>query len=328
MPSKKRMYVPGAIAHIMARGIDGIENFKEDADRSCFLNLVGEAIFKTGYLCYGWVLMHNHYHLIVRCNEQPLHRLMRPVNSRYAKYFNKKCRRRGYLFQGRYKSIITQDQGYLEELIRYVHLNPVRAGICRNIKELETYQWCGHSVLTGRKRCSFQTTDTVLRRFGQTDKSARSQYIKFIQDGMKTEDGGRIAKLIRECNRGVERESRPGCWVIGDREFVVAALKKNERRLRIKSTVRDRWSIEKVLKAVADEHNLKSSDLMRRSRLSAVSRCRKTFAYICCDVLGFSVEDVAAFLRISGPAVSWAKEKGRGLVTEKDLVKFINLPPG
>jgi len=128
MPTKKRIVVPGAIAHIMARGIDGRIIFKDDDDRSCFLSLLSESMVKTGYRCYGWVLMNNHYHLVVRCNDNSLDELMRTMNSRYAKYFNRKYTRRGYLFQDRFKSIITQDQHYLEELIRYVHLNPIRDG--------------------------------------------------------------------------------------------------------------------------------------------------------------------------------------------------------
>jgi hypothetical protein len=84
MPTKKRITVPGAIAHIMARGIDGRDIFSDDADRICFLGLLDSVVSKTGYRCYGWVLMKNHYHLIVRMSEQPLNGLMRVLNSLYA----------------------------------------------------------------------------------------------------------------------------------------------------------------------------------------------------------------------------------------------------
>ena len=124
--------------------------------------------------------MDNHCHLVVRCSDKSLDKLMRTMNSRYAKYFNVKYKRRGYLFQDRFKSIITQEQNYLEQLIRYVHLNPVRAGICTSLDELDTYQWSGHAVLMGKSVCSFQTTNTVLPRFGATVESARKHYRKFM----------------------------------------------------------------------------------------------------------------------------------------------------
>jgi hypothetical protein len=253
---------------------------------------------------------------------------MRSMNSRYAKYFNARNKRRGYLFQDRFKSVLTQDQNYLEELIRYVHLNPIRAGICTTMEELDTYPWCGHSVLAGRMKRSFQTTDTVLRRFGSTDKTARKQYRAFMGKGMHTRGSDWIVDTVRESNRGVEKKDRPACWVIGDREFVVSVMSKNEERLRSMNVLREQWSMKEVLNRVASEHTLKPEDLKKRSRLSAVSECRKEFAYICCRVLGFSVEEVARYLKLSGPAVSWAINGGRKLVTKKDISKFINLPPG
>ena len=100
----------------MARGIEGREIFAVDED-------------------YAWVLMSNHYHLLLRSSDEPIGTMMRRLNSRYARYFSKKYNRRGYLFQDRYKSIATQDQNYIEELVRYIHLNPVLILIADGSKE-------------------------------------------------------------------------------------------------------------------------------------------------------------------------------------------------
>lgn len=100
--------------------------------------------------------MDNHYHLILRINEFPLGEFMRLLNGVYAQYFRKETKMRGYLFQDRYKSIVTQDQHYIEEMVRYVHLNPLRAGICTDLEELNKYKWCGHSVVMGESKWDVQ----------------------------------------------------------------------------------------------------------------------------------------------------------------------------
>ncbi len=328
MATKKRITVVGAIAHVMARGIDGIPLFKIDEDRHYFRNQLSEYLNKTGYLCYGWTVMDTHYHLVLRCSDRPLDELMRSLNSRYARYYNKKYHRRGYLFQDRYKSIISQDQGYLEELIRYVHLNPVRAGICKGLEELDNYPWCGHGVFMGKCSMSFQNTETVLKRFGSNTVSARLNYKKFMEEGLKTVTDGWIVDKVRESNRGVNKKDEPGCWVIGDRDFIVSVINKNKERLRLNHIKHKYSSVEEVLEIIAEENKLTSEEIKGRSRLGKVSECRKKFVYLCCRVLGFSVDEVSRFLNVSGPAISWTLSKAEGVMTKKEISKFINLPPG
>ncbi len=328
MPTKKRITVPGAIAHIMARGIDGLDIFRDDEDRIFFLKQLSASLEKCEYRCYGWVLMSNHYHLVVRCSDHSLDGLMRTMNSRYAKYYNKKYQRHGYLFQDRFKSVLTQDQNYLEELIRYVHLNPLRAGICEQLSELDRYQWCGHSVLMGIHQHTFQTTKPVLRRFGSPVTAARAQYRKFISKGIKTADTDWIVNALRDSNRGVERNDRPACWVIGDREFVISVMQKNKLRLKTATVSRQLWPLEKVFARIAAKHELQPQDLLQRSRNSEISECRKKFSYLCCRVLGHPVSEVAACLNLSGPAVSWAILEGEKIITQKEIGEFTILPPG
>ena len=133
MPRKARLNVTGTVAHIMARSLSSEVLFNDDEDRSVFLSLFGKYIDFVDYRCYAWVLMSNHYHLVVRTSDQDLWVLMKPLNTSYARYHKKKYKRDGPLFRDRYKSILTQDQNYIEELVRYVHLNPVRAGICKDL---------------------------------------------------------------------------------------------------------------------------------------------------------------------------------------------------
>lgn len=184
MARKPRITVPGVVHHIIARGIEGRRLFIDDNDRTCFCRLLESVIKKSGYKCYAWVLMDTHYHLLFRTSEYPLSKVMRWLNSCYAQHYNDRYDRSGYLFQGRYKSIASQDQKYLKELVRYIHLNPIRGGKCRSLKQLDRYDWSGHAVLMGNSSNAFQDTEDVLRRFDKWHKRAQVRYRLFIRQGM------------------------------------------------------------------------------------------------------------------------------------------------
>jgi putative transposase len=179
MPRKARLNVPGAIYHVMSRCLPMYQLFQDDTDRDYFLTLLSTGILSCEYKCYAWVLMDNHYHLVLRSGNEPLWRLMKPLQMRYAQYHGRKTGRKGPLFMDRFKSIVTQDQNYIEELIRYVHLNPIRAGICKDIKELHGYRWSGHRNLVLGTQDKFQDVKNVLLRFGKTDSEAKKSIANF-----------------------------------------------------------------------------------------------------------------------------------------------------
>jgi len=120
MPRKARITIPGTVHHLMSRGIEGHAIFRDDNDRIFFLDILRRTVTKTGYRMYAWVPMSNHYHRVVQASEFPLGVFMRTINGLYAQYFRKSIGTRGYLFPDRNKSIVTQDQGCIEELISYV----------------------------------------------------------------------------------------------------------------------------------------------------------------------------------------------------------------
>ena len=105
------------MVHIMARGLDGMTIFRDDADRDFFLSRLSKNLKRTGYTCHAWALMDNHYHLFLRTSEPPMSRLTRPLNGSYCRRFNRKYKRRGYMFQDRFKSVLCQDQEYAKLLI-------------------------------------------------------------------------------------------------------------------------------------------------------------------------------------------------------------------
>ncbi len=210
MPRRPRLFVPGCLPHIMAPGIDGMEILRDDHDRLQFLTFFEKYSTEATVRCYAWALMPNHFHLFVRNSDRPLSALMKPLNSRHAGYFNRKAKRRGCLFQDRFKSIATQGQLYLEEMIRYVHLNPVREGIRRDINALDTYPWCGHAALTGTRSNRFQDTASVLRRLGKETVDARASYREFLLREIDSEENAFVTR-IRTSSSGRNDKKNPAC---------------------------------------------------------------------------------------------------------------------
>jgi REP element-mobilizing transposase RayT len=289
----------------MGRSVPRTDLFLDDRDRNAMVQLLKRYIRETGCRCYAWALMRNHYHLLLRTGELELWRTMKPLNMRYAQYHAKRYGRRGPLFGDRYKSIVTQDQNYVQELVRYVHLNPLRAGVCRSLRVLDSYRWTGHSVLMGRQPNLFQDTRAVLARFGSRAAGARQAYRDFLQDGLSSDEETGCEQAVRSSNRGRERGRSAQRWVIGDPEFVAKVMSDAEaRRLRVSRLEREgrdlAWLAAKVCRGV----KISPHELAVRHRGGPISDARQEFCFVCTREYGVRATDVAAYLGISPGAVS------------------------
>ena len=151
MPRQPRLDAPGLLQHVMARGIERRKLFRDDKDRGSFLERLAIILEETQTQCYAWALIPNHFHLLLRTGATPLSKVMRRLMTGYAVTFNKRHKRSGHLFQNRYKSVVCEEDAYLLELIRYIHLNPLRAKLVQDLKELDKYPWTGHSAILGRR---------------------------------------------------------------------------------------------------------------------------------------------------------------------------------
>jgi putative transposase len=139
MPRKTGIDAPGALHHIIVRGIERKKIFKDDDDRLKFLERLGSILLDTKTQCLAWSIIPNHFHLLLRTGPTPISLVMRRLLTGYAIYFNRRYHRSGHLFQNRYKSVLCQEDTYLLELVRYIHLNPLRAKLVKKYKELQTY---------------------------------------------------------------------------------------------------------------------------------------------------------------------------------------------
>jgi REP element-mobilizing transposase RayT len=166
----------------MIRGIERADIFRDDEDREQFISRVGEIAEATGTRIFAWTLMDNHVHLLLFSGSLGLPKFTRRLLIGYAVWFNQRHQRAGHLFQNRYKSIVCEEDQYLLELVRYIHLNPLRSQVVQNLEELDRYRWSGHGVLIGNLQHDWQEKEYVLSQFGRKERQSVRAYRKFIEE--------------------------------------------------------------------------------------------------------------------------------------------------
>jgi len=182
MARKRRAEVAGGLYHVITRGNNRRPVFNAPADYEKFLTLLAVQKRKLPFFLYAYCLMTNHVHLLIERQAATIGRIMHRILTGYSQYYNRRYRRVGHLLQGRHKSILCQSERYLAELVRYIHLNPVRAGI---VKRPEQYVYSGHGAYLGLEPAGILDVDPVLRHFGAKRKMARRAYREFVAAGMK-----------------------------------------------------------------------------------------------------------------------------------------------
>jgi REP element-mobilizing transposase RayT len=177
-----RVEFPGALYHVTSRGNAREPVYADDADREAFLDELVETRGRFGWRLHAYCLMGNHYHLVLGTPEANLSRGMRQLNGVYTQRFNRRHQRVGHLFQGRFKAIVVEREGYLLELCRYVVLNPVRAGI---VPAPEGYRWSSYRATVGVDPApGWLDLDWLLEHFGRPHAHARRRYADFVQAGI------------------------------------------------------------------------------------------------------------------------------------------------
>ena len=178
-----RLEFPGAIYHVTTRGNGGDDIFLDDQDRLQFLTALGEVVSRAGWIVHAYVLMDNHYHLLIETPKDNLSLGMRQLNGVYTQRFNRTHGRTGHVFQGRYKAIMVERDSYLLELARYVVLNPLRAGM---VKRLETWPWSSYLATCGQSASpEWLQTDWLLAQFGRQRARAIRKYVEFVHEGAR-----------------------------------------------------------------------------------------------------------------------------------------------
>lgn len=176
-----RIEYPGALYHVTARGNARSHIYRDDTDREDFLTTLAGVVKRFGWVCHAYCLMGNHFHLLIETPKPNLSQGMRQLNGVYTQHFNRRHRRAGHLFQGRFKAILAERDSYLLELARYIVLNPVRAKL---VKSAAHYPWSSYRATLGTAPVpQGLTVDGILEHFGKTRPTARKRYAEFVQAG-------------------------------------------------------------------------------------------------------------------------------------------------
>jgi REP element-mobilizing transposase RayT len=305
----------------MVRGIERRSIFRDDRDRDDFVKRLATLVPAADLTVYAWALLPNHAHLLVRTGTRPLARTMRSLLTGYAGAFNRRHRRHGHLFQNRYRSIVVEEEPYFLELVRYLHLNPVRAGVVADLQGLDRYPYTGHAVLTGMVSHPWQASEEVLRRFASDRRRARAEYRAFVAAGIprghrpEFQGGGLIRSAggwaaVQALRRGREAYTADE-RVLGTGGFVEALLQEVERQAQKDKRVQGRpVDLQTLASRMAESLGLPATLLLGRSRVRAAAQVRRLLAFVWVEHLGRPASDLAKALGQTRASISWAAKRG------------------
>jgi REP element-mobilizing transposase RayT len=315
----------------MIRGIERKRIFQDDADRTDFTSRLAHILPETGTVCYAWALLPNHAHLLLRTGLAPLAAVMRRLLTGYAIRYNHRHCRHGQLFQNRYKSILCQEDTYLLELVRYIHLNPLRAKVVNDLSELDRYPYSGHSIVMGKEEGGWQDRDYVLRYFDRAVGAARRRYREYVEKGIgagrrpeltgggliRSVGGWKKARELAGSGTRLKGDER----ILGDSDFVLHALDASnesfERRYRLKS---QGLTLSGVSKRVSQVLGVAPECVYAPGKYAENVKARSLFCYWAVRELGISATSLARMLGLTQPAVSMSVKRGQAIAEENGFL--------
>ena len=299
MARKPRIHYPGAFYHVILRGNAGDPIFFDDQDRYRLYLILQYAVEKFRCRIHAFCLMRNHLHLVMEVDDVPLSRIMQNISLRYTKWINFSQSRTGHLFQGRYKALLIDADTYLLELVRYVHLNPVRAGASSSP---EAYAWSGHHTYLGTELLPWLTTGFVLGMLSPRIKTARKSYAAFAWEGL---------------TEGKRQEFHSGTCqgrILGGEDFadqvLIKTRQKGERQ----------FTLTEVVNAVCDQFQITEESLKAPGKMRPITEARAIAAAIVQSASHLRLTD---FGKLVGRDVSALGKAVQRVMSDESRVKIV-----
>ncbi len=331
MPRQSRIHFPGSLHHVMARGIHRQDIFLDKKDYDHFLNRLSELFTKSDHTCFAWALLNNHFHLLIKSGDLPLSTLMRRLLTGHAVYFNRRHKRSGHLFQNRFKSILCQEDTYFLQLVRYIHLNPLRTGAVKTIKTLNKYKYSGHAYILGEQSNDWQDILYPLQWFGKQRHKTRQKYLDYVKDGisdgkredltggglLRTAGGWKGLKALKKRGESTLGDER----MLGDGHFVEEILKQKDTSQLKDASPKETYTLDQLTKDVCNHVDVSHKDVKSSSKQRQLKRARSIICYVAVRILKFKGTDTARHLTISKSSVS---KLVTGFQPDKTDTAFIN----
>ena len=317
MPRQARLDTPGTLPHVILRGMERGQIVADREDREAFVARLGDVATATGTALYAWALLPNHAHLLLRSGAQGLPQFMRRLLTGYALAYNRRHQRVGHLFQNRYKSIVVEEDAYFRELVRYLHLNPLRAGLVPDLAHLDRYPWCGHAGILGRQCLPGQDRAAVLAWFGRTERTAIQAYRAYVREGLpqgrrpELVGGGLIRSLggwaevraIRQRGERVLTDPR----ILGTGPFVERLLAAGDaRQARLPARAKQWREVQALIRRRCRAARVGLTDLHQGSRRRRIAAVRGALAVHLVTQVGLSLADAARHLGVSTSGIAKA----------------------
>lgn len=312
MPRTARLDAANLLQHVIVRGVERCDIFSDDNDRSRFVGKLSKLLVQTGTECLAWALMSNHVHLLLRPRQTLLAPVMRRLLTGYAIYFNLRHKRAGHLFQNRYKSIVCEEDAYLLELIRYIHLNPLRAGLVKDLAALDSYPWSGHAVIMKKGVMEGQAVDEVLSYFGKRKSEARKKYRQFVTDGValgKREELGSGRKMSQRALEELDDEPYDA-RILGSGDFIQELRQRQELEAHLPQTA----EIGIFVARVCNHFGIEADALRQSSRTTTIAAARSVICYLAVRRAGHSGVEVGKYVNLRRSGVSVAAGRGEKMV--------------
>ena len=254
-----RIEYPGAYYHVTSRGNARERIFDNESDYEAFIEILAESVNKYAVVLISFVLMANHYHLLLKTPHGNLSSFMRHLNGLYTQKYNRAHRRVGHVLQGRYKAILVEDESYFLELIRYIHLNPFWAKI---VDDIDGYVFSSHNAIidnkTAEKWENWYKVDLILEKFGQKQKQAIIAYREFIKDGIDR----KLENPVKNAHFG---------YILGSEDLVKWVQKnfidkKQDRELRGLREIKSRIEPEDIIRTIAKVMKVEEKQITESKR--------------------------------------------------------------
>ena len=305
---KPRIEIAGGLYHLITRGNNRKRIFQSPDDHLKFLRLLERQKAKQPFYVYAYCLMPNHVHLLAEMRDDPISRVMHGLLTAYSQYHNRKYRQMGHLFQGRYKAILCQSDRYLAELVRYIHLNPVRA---KMVARPEDYEYSGHRAYLGTDRSGLLDTEPVLRHFGAQKKRAVAHYTQFVNAALDQQS---------QQHYYVSAEGR----MLGDEEFLDQVKHRIGDYLGNRDKQVRKLNLKAILKAAERASGLKRSDFCTNGKSRKLVMIKEAII-----VLGYqhgvSNRELAKALSLDPSAVSKRREAFRTRPENSSEMKLLKV---
>ncbi len=315
MPRQPRLDAPGAVHHVMGRGIERSKVFQAEGDREDFVTRLAALCRDGSWSVVAWALLPTHFHLLVRTGARPLGQSMRKLLTGYVVNFNRRHQRSGHLVQNRDKSILCEEEPYLLEVTRYIHLNPLRGRLVKRVVDLRRYPWTGQAAIMGRADRAWQDRATVLASFGPNRRRAVARDAAFVRAGVSEGrrpdlvGGGLIRSLggwsqvlaVRRKGRKVAADAR----ILGSGAFtehlLAAAARQEQETLRLSRQVVE---LATVTRTISAGQGVTERQLRSGSRRPAVVKARRVFCQVAVQGMGYAGAGVARFLGVTTSSVN------------------------